>query len=140
MDPSSVILAALTAGAEAIAKEIVGSAIKETVVSATKDAYEGLKSLIKKKCTGKAVGAAVDAYAAEPESAEAILRPALKELAIDREDALLAAAEKLLAMADSDGSVRQRYVLQVAGNVQGVVQGDHANVTMNFGGDPLQKG
>jgi len=133
VDPISVILAALTAGAAAAAKETVGSAIK--------DAYAGLKSLIKEKLTGKALaGMAVDTHAAEPVPAEAILRPAFKEVAIDRENALLAAAEKLLAMADGDGSVRQRYVLQVAGNVQGVVQGDHANVTMNFGGDPPQKG
>jgi len=133
MDPISAILAALAAGAAAAAKETASSAIK--------DAYEGLKSLIKKKLTGKALaGAAVDAHATEPETAEAILRPTLKEAAVDHDDELLAAAKSLLAMADGDGIVSQRYMLQVTGNVQGVVQGDEATVTMNFGSDPKAKG
>lgn len=132
MDPISSILAALAAGAAAAAKETTSCAIK--------DAYQGLKSLIKQKFAGKALaGAAVDAHATEPEPAEAILRPALKEAAVDRDDELLAAAKALLAMADGNGSVTQRYTLQVTGNVQGVVQGDHANVTMSFGGDPAPK-
>ena len=67
-----------------------------------------------------------------------VLQPGLNLVVL--EDAALAAAKALLAMADGDGSVSQLYVLQVTGGVQGVVQGDHANVTMNFGGDPLQKG
>jgi hypothetical protein len=132
MDPISTILAALTAGAVAAAKETTGTAIK--------DAYEGLKSLIKKKfCDKTLVKAAVDTHASEPQPSEAVLRPALKEAAVDQDAELLAAAKALLAKADSDGSVRRRYSLQVTGNVQGVVQGDHANVTMSFGGEPKQK-
>ncbi|MDH3317054.1 MAG: hypothetical protein OEN48_14385 [Betaproteobacteria bacterium] len=132
MDPISTILAALAAGAVAAAKETAGTAIK--------DAYEGLKSLIKKKFGDKnLVKAAVDAHASEPQPSEAILRPALKEAAVDQDAELLAAAKALLAKADSDGSISRRYSLQVTGNVQGIVQGDHANVTMSFGSEPKQK-
>jgi uncharacterized protein YfaP (DUF2135 family) len=128
MDPVSTILAALTAGAVAASKETAGHVIK--------DAYEGLKSLIRNKFAGKALArAAVDAHEAEPQSAEAILRPALSETAVDQDAELLAAAKALLAKADSDGSVSRRYSLQVTGNVQGVVQGDHATVTMTFGSE-----
>lgn len=124
MDPISAILAALAAGAAAAAKETASSAIK--------DAYEGLKSLIKKKLAGKSLaGAAVDTHAAEPAPSEAVLRPALKEAAVDRDDELLAAAKALLAMADTDGSVSQRYSLHITGNVGTVVQGNHATVNMN---------
>jgi len=129
MDPVTIILAALTAGAAA--------AMKDTTSIAIKDAYEGLKSLIKRKLAGKALaGAAVDAHALEPASAEAVLRPALQEAAADHDHELAEAAKALLAMADGDGSVRKRYTLQVTGNVQGMVQGDRANVTMNFDRDP----
>lgn len=132
MDPITSILAALAAGAVAAAKETAGSAIK--------DAYEGLKSLLKRKLASKPLAsAAVDTHAAEPAPAEAALRPALKETAADRDDELLAAAKKLLAVADRDGSVARRYTLQVTGNVQGLVQGDGSNVTMNFGGDPTPR-
>ena len=132
MDPVSAILAALTAGAAVAAKDTAGSAIK--------DAYEGLKSLIKKKFAEKALPkAAVEAHATEPGPAEAILRPALKDAVIDANDELMKAAKALLAMADPDGSVQRRYALHVTGNVQGVVQGDHANVNMNFGGEAKPK-
>lgn len=128
MDPVSTILAALAAGAVAAAKETVGTAIK--------DAYGGLKSLIKAKLGDKTLAkAAVDAHADEPEPAETILRPALDEAAFDQDEELLVAARELLAAADSDGSVSRRYSLQITGNVHGVVQGDHASVTMNFGSD-----
>jgi hypothetical protein len=132
MDPISTIFAALTAGAVAAAGETAGSAIK--------DAYEGLKSLIKNKFVDKALAkAAVDAHATEPQPAEAILRPAFNEAAVDQDDELLTAAKALLAMADSEGNVSRRYSLQVTGNVQGVVQGAHANVTMSFGSETKPK-
>jgi len=126
MDPITAILAALAAGAAAAAKETGSSVIK--------DAYEGLKGLLKRKLAGKTLAsAAVEAHAAEPAPAEVVLRPALKEVVVDRDDEILAAAKSLLALADRDGSVARRYSLNITGNVQGLVQGDGATVTMNFG-------
>lgn len=133
MDPVSAILAALAAGAAAAAKETAGAAIK--------DAYEGLKSMLKSRLAGGALaGAAVDAHATEPQPAETVLRPALTAAGLDRDEAVLAAAKALLAMADADGKFGSRYKLEISGDVQGVVQGDHASVTMNFGNPPSGKG
>ena len=81
-----------------------------------------------------------EAHASEPQPAEMVLRPALQEVAADRDDAILAAAKALLAMADADGKTGSRYKLEISGDAQGVVQGDHANVTMNFGNPSPGKG
>jgi disulfide oxidoreductase YuzD len=54
MEPISLILAALAAGATGAAKDTAGTAVK--------DAYEGLKALIKKKFAEK--GKTVDILAA----------------------------------------------------------------------------
>lgn len=126
MDPITAVLAALAAGATAAVQETAGSAIK--------DAYEGLKTLLKTKFAGKALAsAAVEAHASDTAAAEAVLRPALQAQAAGQDAELLAAARALLKLADADGSVARRYALQVGGDVHGLVQGDHATVTMNFG-------
>jgi hypothetical protein len=51
MDPISLIIAALGAGALAGAKDTAGTAVK--------DAYQGLKTLIKKKFEGDVLGQAM---------------------------------------------------------------------------------
>jgi len=126
MDPISAILAALVAGAAAAAKETADTAIKE--------GYESLKSLLKRKLFGKALAtAAVDAHSDDPKAAETVLRPALKDSGADADAQLLEAARALLAKADPDGKVAARYQLNITGDVQGLVQGDHSRVTMTFG-------
>jgi hypothetical protein len=74
---------------------------------------------------------AVDAHAIAPEKAEEILRPAMKDVGADRDDELIAAARILLESADPGSTVRARYALTVHGPVENLVQGDHANVTIN---------
>jgi hypothetical protein len=126
MDPITAIFAALAAGAAAAAKDTASAAVK--------DGYEGLKQLLRKKFTGRVTESnAVDAHANAPEKAEEILRPAMKEVAADRDDELIAAAKALLESADDSGAVRARYALTVEGDVQGLVQGNHNRVNMNFG-------
>jgi hypothetical protein len=126
MDPITAIFAALAAGAAAAAKDTASAAVK--------DGYEGLKQLLRKKFTGRVTESnAVDAHAIAPEKAEEILRPAMKEVAADRDDELIAAAKALLESADDSGAVRARYALTVEGDVQGLVQGNHNRVNMNFG-------
>lgn len=133
MDPVSTILAALAAGAVA--------ATKDTASAVIKDGYEGLKSLLKKKFAAKPIAAAaVDAHASDPPEAEAVLRPALQNARLDDDPDLVEAARRLLAAADPGGQVARRYSVQVGGDVQGLVQGDHAQVTMNFGGPPPRSG
>jgi hypothetical protein len=131
MDPVSTILAALAAGAVA--------ATKDTASAVIKDAYEALKATLKKKLADRPVAvAALEAHASDPEGADAALAPALRKGgALDDAD-VLAAARQLLAAADEGGTVARRYGLVVNGDVQGLVQGDRAQVTMNFGAPPPQ--
>ena len=133
MDPTTTVLAALAAGAAAAAKETAGTAIK--------DAYEGLKGLLKKKFAGKAMAtAAVDEHAKDTATAESLLRPALRETAADRDAEVLAAAQRLLSLADPQARISKNYTVNVTGNLTGNVQGDGANVTMNFGPVPPPRG
>src|SRR5712672_2769210 len=123
MDPISAILAALVAGAAAAAKGTAETAIKE--------GYEGFKSLLKSKLFGKTLAtAAVDAHSDDPKAAETVLRPALKDAGADADAQLLEAARALLAKADPEGKIAARYQVNVTGGVHGLVQGDHARVTM----------
>lgn len=131
MDPISAIVAALAAGAIA--------ATKDTATAAIKDAYLGLKSLISRKLYGQPEAqAVVDTGTVESKDGEIVLRTALARANVAGDDQLLAAAKDLLAVADADGKVRRRYNIEVHGNVQGLVQGDHATVTMNFGNSQKQ--
>ena len=126
MDPISTILAALAAGAAAVAQETAGVVIKDT--------YEGFKALLKRKFAGKPLATfAVDEHAKDTATAESLLRPALNESKVERDPELLQAAQHLLKLADPEGRISKRYTLNISGAVQGLVQGDHANVTMNFG-------
>lgn len=128
MDPISAIVAALAAGAIA--------ATKDTATAAIKDGYQALKSLIRKKLsTEPEAQAVVDANAVESKNGETVLRTALARANVDQDGQAIAAAKDLLIVADPDGEIRRRFTIQVHGDVQGLVQGDHANVTMNFG-DP----
>jgi len=123
MDPLAMILAALAAGAAKAAQETAGTAIK--------DAYNGLKALVQQRLAGKPLAAAaVEHHAAEPAAAEAVLRPALQASGAADDAALVQAAKQLLQLTDPGG---RRYSVEVHGDVHGQVQGDHAQVTMNFG-------
>ena len=63
MEPISLIIAALVAGATAATKDTAGQAVK--------DAYEGLKTLIKRKFEGDSLGQGlVDAKPEEIKQAE----------------------------------------------------------------------
>ena len=128
MEPISLILGALAAGATAAAKETASQAVK--------DAYAGLKSLIQKKFGGKAnAEAALEGYAEKPEVWKEPVKDALQTAAAERDAEILKAAKALMAQLDPQGAAAGKYSVQ-AESVQGLVQGDHANVVMNFGNPP----
>jgi hypothetical protein len=92
MDPVSMIVTALIAGAAATSQDVGGQALK--------DAYNGLKSLIKKKLAGNTLGqAAVDEVtgAAKPDPAATAVVTAKLEQAKAGDDAELIAQAKGLA-------------------------------------------
>ena len=133
MDPLTLIVTALVAGATAAAKETAGNAIK--------DAYKGLKALIQKRFAGKpAAEVALTEHEKEPEVWSAPLKKALNEVDATNDTKILDAAQELLRQADPDGAARGKYNVQFQGPVQGAVVGDHANVTQTFGNiDDTQK-
>ncbi len=89
MEPISLIIAALGAGAIAAAKDTAGTAVK--------DAYQGLKALIKKKFEGDVLGQAmVDAKPEEIKQAEGLLKDKITKAGADRDAAIIQAAQELL--------------------------------------------
>jgi len=125
MDPITIILAALVAG--------VAAGSQATAAEAVKDAYHALKGLIEHKVQGNvAAENALTKIEQKPEVWEPSLRAGLIEAGAQHDKDLLSASHKLLALVDAKGFQMGKYQVQ-AENIQGSVQGDNANVTMNFG-------
>lgn len=128
MEPISLIVAALAAGA--------ARAGEETAAQAVTEAYQGLKGLLRRLFGGKPEHeAALDEYEQHPETAEKPLRDALSEVEADKDAEVVEAAQRVMAAADPDGAAAGKFTVNIAGDARGVVAGDHATVTMTFGDD-----
>lgn len=119
MDPITLIVTALTAGATA--------ALQGTAEQAVKDAYSGLKALIKRKFAGKPVAESVDRH----ESAPDVLKEQLKDAGAGDDEEIIRAAQTVLAQTDPDGARAGKYNVTIS-NGKGVVVGDRNTVTMTF--------
>jgi hypothetical protein len=128
MDPVTLILTALAAGA--------ALGVKDTASSAVKDAYGALKGLVKKRFGGRGDGELVLArYEQAPQTWEGPLAAELTAVGAGSDSELVAAAQALMALADEAGSRAGKYTVQVQGG-QGVQVGDH-NIQRNvFGTAP----
>ena len=125
MDPITLILTALVAGAAAGAQGTASEAIK--------DAYHGLKSILSRKFAQKPESElALVKYEEKPEIWEAPLKDALSSIKADKDEELINAAQNLMVLINPQQAASGKYNVQITGNVQGLVQGDHAQVTMNF--------
>ncbi|OAB57659.1 hypothetical protein AY600_00650 [Phormidium willei BDU 130791] len=121
MDPVSLILAALVAGAS----QAAGNAIP--------DAYKGFKALIKRKFSGeKKAEIILDEYEADPDTYEAPLKKKLVETGVDKDKEIVEAAKTLLKQLEDAGIVSQKYQVQFEGEVKGGQVGDHNTQTNNF--------
>lgn len=124
MDPVSLIVAALAAGAS--------TALKDTAGEAVKDAYNGLKSLLKRKLGDTpAAQEAIDKHAEEPEVWEKPLESELGKSGVAEDEEIVAAAQEVMKLADPEGAQAGKYNVTVSGG-KGVVVGDHAKVEMTF--------
>ena len=124
MDPINVIISALTVGAT--------TALQETAGKAIKDAYKGLAVLVKRKfMRNSPATVALEGHAKDPETWQKPLEKSLRESGVADDQEILMAAQKLLELVQSQQS-SPKYDVDIRGNVQGFVQGDHATVTMNF--------
>ena len=116
MEPISLILAALVAGATAATQETAGKAVK--------DAYEGLKTLIKQKFTdqGKADSSTIlDKYEQKPEKTKALLEDELKDVGLDKlkqDDEIIKLAKKIMEKEDPEGASTGKFDFRGAKGTQ----------------------
>jgi len=128
MEPITLIVSALGAGATV--------ALKETASQAVKDIYAGLKALIQKRFAGKPEAEMVLAqHEKKPKVWETPLKDALVETGADKDEAIVQAAEKLLKLIQPQQIGTGKYNVQI-GEAQGVVIGDQAQVEQHFGEKP----
>ena len=117
-----IILAALIAGATAAAKD--------TATVAVKDAYEGLKTLLKKKFEKDTLAQAmIDAKPEDIKQAEGLLKTKITEAGIAQDDAIVKAAQTIMKQEDPEGASTGKYDLRGA---QGVQLGDYSTQTNTF--------
>jgi hypothetical protein len=124
MDPVSLIVAALAAGAS--------SALKDTAAEAVKDAYNGLKSLLKRKLGDRpAAQVALDKHEESPEVWEKPLQEEIKQSGVADDEEIIKTAQRLMALVDPDGARAGKYNVNISGG-KGIVVGDEARVVMTF--------
>ena len=131
MDPVSLIVAALAAGVAAGTKDIAGNVVK--------DAYTALKEMVSQRlhASRNRAATAVDpdtllaAYAQRPQTWQAPMEEALRAGGAAADADLVAAAQRLLEMADPEGAQRGKYTVDLRG-AQGVQIGDGGTMTVNL--------
>ncbi len=132
MDPVTLIVTALAAGA------VLG--LKDAASAAVKDAYAGLKALVRKRFAGRPKGELVLAeHEAAPQTWEGPLAAELAAAGADRDGELVAAAQALMRLVDEEGFEAGKYTVKYqvdARGSQGVVVGDHAHQRNVFGTPP----
>jgi hypothetical protein len=126
MDPVTLILTALVAGAAA--------GLKDTASSAIKDAYNGLKGLVRRKLAGRPNGELVlDQHEQEPQVWEKPLAQELTAAGASDDHGLVAAAQALMALVDAAGSAAGKYQVVTASD-HSVAAGGNVNITASGGG------
>jgi hypothetical protein len=116
MDPITLIVTALAAGAV--------SGITDSASSAVKDAYVKLTALVRKRLAGRPDAELVLArHEQAPQTWQAPLAAELGDAGADRDTGLVAAAQALLSLVDAAGASAGKYAVDVRG-AQGVQVGD----------------
>ena len=125
MDPVTLIVTALAAGA--------ASALQDGVSAAVKDAYARLKTLVTKQFADRPEAELVLAeHEAAPQTWEAPLAAELSAVGAEGDADLVAAAQALMNLVDETGLRSGKYLITVHGS-QGVQVGDHNTQTNTFG-------
>jgi hypothetical protein len=128
MDPITLIVAALAAGASAGAID----ALKDNAKEAASAAYGKLLGLVKARFRGnaKAEGTLED-HQADPETYAAPLAKKLTEAGAAEDAGLVAAAQALMDLVDQAGAKSGKYNVTVKDS-KGVYVGDHGTQTNTF--------
>ncbi len=124
MDPISLILTALVAGAA------------KTAGSVAQDAYNGLKALIKHKFESQGKSASVtilDMYEQKPEVTKPLLASELTEVGADKDEEIIKLAQKLMEQLNPQEAAEGQFRVQISGGtVQGLTQQNTGTITQNF--------
>jgi len=125
MDPITLILTALAAGA--------ALGVKDTASAAVKDAYKGLKALVKKRFAGRQDGELVLArYEEAPDTWKSPLTAELTAVGAGADEDLVTAAQALMQLVDAAGSAAGKYSVSAADH--SVAAGHDVNITASDGG------
>jgi hypothetical protein len=125
MDPITLIVTALAAGA--------ASAMQDDAKSAVKTAFERLRHLAKKRFASPRDGEfMLEKHAAAPDIWQAPLKQELESSGAAGDAELIEAAQRLMELVDPQGTGARKYVVSVQGSA-GVQVGDHNSQVNNFG-------
>jgi RIP homotypic interaction motif len=126
MDPITLIVAALAAGA--------ASALQDDAKGAVKAAFTRLRALAKNKLAGRSAGELVlEQHEQKPEIYEKPLEDELRESGAASDPELITAAQELMKLLDARGAAAGQYVVNIQ-NSAGVQVGHHNSQVNNFGG------
>ncbi len=130
MEPTTLIITALATG--------VTAGISSTATEAIKDSYNSLKVLIKNKFlkNDKSESSVIlQKYEEKPIEWEKRLRESLIEIEAHKDEEIIQTAQKLINLEENQQTSIGKYNVQInGGNVQGLIQGDNANISINFDG------
>jgi hypothetical protein len=127
MDPITLIVTALVAGAAAGLQDTAGGAIS--------DAYTALKGLITRRFGAKPeVTVAMEQAEQSPQVWTEPLKDVLARAGADQEPEIVRAAQELMALVEPGATGAGKYNVSINGNVQGMATGDQQHVQMRFGG------
>jgi hypothetical protein len=124
MDPISMIVAALAAGA--------GAGVKDTASRAVKDAYASLYDLVQRRFSGRSMGETVLVqHEKAPEVWQAPLSAELKAVNAAADPRIVTASQQLLALVDEAGTRSGKYRVNAPG-ARGLQVGDYNTQTNIF--------
>ena len=125
MDPVSLILAALAAGALAATKDTASQAIKDT--------YTGLKTLVLKHFAKKPQAEmALQEYEKDEDTWKKPLQKALVEVGADQDEAIVRQSQQMLKLVNPQQAAQGKFNVQI-GEGKGIVIGDYSHVEQHFG-------
>lgn len=125
MDPVTLILTALAVGA--------GAGLKDTASSAVRDAYNGLKGLVRRKLAGREGGELVLArHEQDPQVWDKPLAQELTAAGAGDDPDLVSAAQALMQLVDAAGSAAGKY--RVSASDHSAAAGRDVHITASGGG------
>jgi hypothetical protein len=109
---------------------------QNTATDAVKDAYAGLKELVRRRLSGRTSGEkALAQHDDEPQEVSEALEAELVAVGAGDDAAVVGAAQRLMALLDPTGTQAGKYVVDLRG-AQAVQVGDHNVQTNTFSMPP----